>query len=155
MAAFFIISLKKNACMQKIKLFFLFTFLSFTIYAQTQDESAIKKLLSDQAAAWNRGSIEDFMKGYWQNDSLMFIGQSGITYGYTNTLDKYKKNYNNAAKMGNLFFTLIKVKRLCPEYYFVTGKWFLKRSIGDVGGYYTLLFRKIKGQWFIITDHTS
>ena len=95
------------------------------------------------------------MKGYWENDSLMFIGKSGVTYGYKNTLENYKKNYPDTAAMGKLTFTLIQVKRLSPEYYHVTGKWHLKRTIGDIGGHYTLLFRKIKGQWVIISDHSS
>jgi ketosteroid isomerase-like protein len=141
--------------MKKIN-FLLFLFIiSLSVFAQSADELPIQKLMADQATAWNRGSIDDFMKGYWNNDSLTFIGHGGITYGYNNTLNNYKKNYNDASKMGKLFFTLIKLKKLSPEYYFVTGSWFLKRSAGDVGGYYTLLFRKIKGQWLIITDHTS
>src|ERR1700722_5652525 len=118
-------------------------------------ETAIRQLMADQAAAWNKGNIDEFMKGYWNNDSLMFIGHSGITYGYQQTLDHYKKDYSNADQMGKLFFTLLKVKRLSPDYYFVIGKWLLKRKTGDIGGIYTLLFRKIDGQWRIVCDHTS
>jgi hypothetical protein len=95
------------------------------------------------------------MKSYWKSDSLMFIGKSGITYGYTNTLENYKKNYDGPDKMGQLFFTLLKFEQLSPEYYFVIGKWFLKRKAGDLGGIYSLLFRKIDGQWVIVADHSS
>ncbi len=125
------------------------------VFAQSADELAVKKVMAEQTNAWNKGNIDEFMKTYWNNDSLTFIGHGGITYGYNNTLNNYKKNYNDSSKMGKLFFTLTSLKKLSPEYYFVTGKWFLKRSMGDIGGYYTLLFRKIKGQWYIITDHTS
>jgi ketosteroid isomerase-like protein len=118
-------------------------------------ETAIRQLMADQATAWNKGNIDEFMKGYWNNDSLMFIGHSGITYGYRQTLDNYKKTYSNADQMGQLFFTLLKVKPLSPDYYFVIGKWLLKRKTGDIGGIYTLLFRKINGQWRIVCDHTS
>jgi ketosteroid isomerase-like protein len=118
-------------------------------------ESAIRQLMADQVAAWNKGSIEEFMKGYWSNDSLMFIGHSGIIYGYKQALDNYKKTYSNADQMGKLFFTLLKFKRLSPDYYFIIGKWLLKRKTGDIGGIYTLLFRKIDGQWRIVCDHTS
>jgi ketosteroid isomerase-like protein len=117
--------------------------------------AAIRKIMADQSEAWNRGSIDDFMKGYWQNDSLQFIGKAGIVYGYTNALNNYKKNYDNADKMGQLFFTLLKITPLSPDYCFVVGKWFLKRKAGDVGGIYTLLFRKIGGHWVIVVDHTS
>ena len=126
-----------------------------TSTASSSAETAIRQLMADQVAAWNSGNIDEFMKGYWNNDSLMFIGHSGITYGYQQTLDNYKKNYSNADQMGKLFFTLLKVKRLSPDYYFVIGKWLLKRKTGDIGGIYTLLFRKIDGQWRIVCDHTS
>ena len=123
--------------------------------AQSKDETAIRQLLDKQTAAWNRGDIIRFMDGYWENDSLMFIGKSGVTYGWTNTLNNYKKGYPDTAAMGKLTFNLIAVKRLSKNYYFVVGKWFLQRSIGNVGGHYNLLFRKIKGKWVIIADHSS
>ena len=152
------------------KLLFSFFFLSTTLlYAQSKtarlpagqagpaggNELTIREILEKQTNAWNRGDIEEFMKGYWENDSLMFIGKSGVTYGWSNTLKNYKKNYPDTVAMGKLAFTLIEVKKLSKEYYHVTGKWFLKRSIGDIGGHYTLLFRKINGRWVIISDHSS
>ena len=124
-------------------------------HAQSKETAAIQKVMADQAEAWNRGSIDDFMKGYWQSDSLQFIGKTGITYGYTNTLNHYKQTYDNADKMGKLFFTLLKIEKLSPDYCFVIGKWLLKRKIGDAGGIYTLLFRKIDGKWLCVADHTS
>lgn len=122
---------------------------------QSADEKAIRQILHEQTVAWNRGNLEDFMKGYWNNDSLMFIGKSGVTYGWQNTLDNYKKGYSGPDQMGTLTFTLVKVQQLSPEYYFVVGKWHLQRKAGDVGGHYDLIFRKINGQWVIISDHSS
>ena len=140
--------------MKKAFLFLLF-FISVKGFSQSKDETAIRKLMDEQSAAWNRGDIDGFMKGYWENDSLMFIGKSGVTYGWNNTLKNYKKGYPDTAAMGKLTFTLIQVKRLSKKYYHVTGKWYLKRSIGDIGGHYTLLFQKIDGHWVIISDHSS
>jgi uncharacterized protein (TIGR02246 family) len=140
--------------MKNVLLVFLLAFTN-AVSAQSKDESAIRQLLDQQTAAWNRGDVTNFMQGYWENDSLMFIGKSGVTYGWTNTLNNYKKGYPDAAAMGQLTFTLIQVKRLSKKYYHVTGKWFLKRSIGDVGGHYTLLLEKINGRWVIIADHSS
>lgn len=134
---------------------FLFLFITSTLAAQSRDESAIRQLLDRQITDWNKGDVERFMKGYWENDSLMFVGKSGVTYGWTNTLNNYKKGYPDTASMGKLSFDIIKVKRLSKKYYFVVGKWFLKRSIGDVGGHYNLLFEKINGEWVIIADHSS
>jgi ketosteroid isomerase-like protein len=126
-----------------------------TSSAQSPAEKAIRNILDVQTAAWNRGDIENFMQGYWENDSLMFIGKTGVTYGWQNTLNNYKKGYPDTAAMGKLMFNIISVQKLSKEYYTVVGKWYLKRSIGDVGGHYTLLFRRIKGKWVIVQDHSS
>jgi len=129
--------------------------LSFSAFSQTKDETQVRNVLAKQNAAWNRGDVDAFMVGYWENDSLMFIGKSGVTYGYKNTLANYKKNYADTTAMGKLTFTLIKVKQLSSEYFHVTGKYYLTRTIGDASGHFTLLFRKINGKWVIISDHSS
>lgn len=141
--------------MRSLPLIILSFLLIQQAWAQDKDEQAIRKILSDQTTDWNAGNIEEFMKGYWNNDSLMFIGKSGVTYGYQNTLMNYKKNYSNSDEMGTLSFDLIKVQRLSRDYYFVVGKWHLKRKVGDVGGHYDLIFRKINGSWVIVSDHSS
>jgi ketosteroid isomerase-like protein len=128
---------------------------SSTGFTQDKNARAILKLLDTQTAAWNKGDLQGFMKGYWENDSLRFIGKSGITYGWSNTLANYKRGYPDTAAMGKLNFTILVVKKLSPRYYEVVGKWYLKRSIGDASGHYTLLLRKIKGSWVIVSDHSS
>lgn len=142
-------------------LIFIFTF-SFCAAAQSKparpaggDETAIRKAMNEQLAAWNAGDLTRFMGTYWQDDSLMFIGKSGVTYGWQKTLDNYKKGYPDTATMGKLDFTILQVKRLSAIYFFVVGKWHLTRSVGDVGGHYTLLFRKVKNKWVIVADHSS
>jgi hypothetical protein len=111
--------------------------------------------LNEQVKAWNRGDVVGYMQGYWKNDSLMFIGKNGINWSWTKTLENYKKSYPDTTTMGKLSFDILLVKELSSTYYYVVGKWTLKRSIGDLSGYYNLLFKKINGQWLIIADHTS
>jgi len=149
-----ILNFKQNRSMKSLFCLFLLT-VGLNVAAQSKDEQAIRSLMDRQSAAWNRGDVEAFMNGYWENDSLMFIGKSGVTYGWTNTLNNYKKGYPDKTAMGQLTFTLIQVKPLSKKYYHVVGKWHLKRSIGDVGGHFTLLFKKVKGNWVIIADHSS
>lgn len=137
----------------------LFLLLSLVIsafcFSQSKDEQAIRKLLSDQTESWNRGDMEGFMQTYWKSDSLMFIGKSGVTWGWQNTLNNYKKGYPDTAARGKLSFDIIQVKKLSGKNYFVVGKWMLKRSIDDVSGHYTLLMEKKKGRWVIVADHSS
>jgi ketosteroid isomerase-like protein len=85
----------------------------------------------------------------------MFIGKTGITYGWKKTLENYKKSYPDTVRMGKLAFTIIDIKDLSPQFIHVVGKWHLHRSVGDLEGHFTLLFKKINGQWMIIADHSS
>ena len=125
------------------------------IFSPANEIEEIKKLLDRQKQDWNRGDVNAFMVGYWESDSLMFVGKSGVTYGYKNTLANYKKNYPDTTVMGKLSFTYIDFKKLSDEYYQVTGKYYLTRSIGDASGHYTLLLRKMNGRWVIVYDHSS
>lgn len=135
---------------------FLLTFLSlFTLSAQTKDEQSIRKILANQTLQWNKGNIEGFMKGYWKSDSLLFVGKNGARYGYKTTLENYKKTYPDTIAMGQLHFDILTLQPLSSDCYFVLGKWMLQRTIGDLSGYYTLLFKKIHNQWVIIADHSS
>ena len=123
--------------------------------AQTADEKAIRQIMSDQEAAWNGGDLEAFMAAYWNTDSLKFIGSRGLTYGWQQTLDNYKKGYPNADAMGQLKFSIISVETLSRKSAFVIGKWHLARKAGDLSGHYTLLWKKMKGKWVIVADHSS
>lgn len=128
---------------------------SANIFAQNKDEQKIRSILRNQESAWNRADLRSFMKGYWESDSMLFMGKNGPTYGYSTTLKNYLKNYPDSAHTGFFTSTIVSVKRLSKQYYIVVGKWHLQRSVGDVGGYYSLLFRKIKKKWVIVMDHTS
>ncbi|RYY69765.1 MAG: nuclear transport factor 2 family protein [Chitinophagaceae bacterium] len=128
---------------------------SFSSIAQSKDEQSILSSISKQQKAWNNGDLVSFMDTYWKSDSLMFIGKSGVTYGWQNTLDNYKKGYPDATAMGQLDFQILHVKRLSVLYFSVVGKWHLSRSIGDIGGHFTLLFKKIGSRWLIVSDHSS
>jgi len=141
--------------MKKLFIGLFIIFSSVISHAQNMDELAIRKVLDKQVTAWNGGSIDEFMKTYWQNDSLMFIGKSGVTYGWQSIFENYKKHYPDTAAMGKLTFNLLEFKYLSPVFYFVAGKWHLQRSIGNIEGYFTLLFKKINGKWLIVVDHSS
>lgn len=141
--------------MKKISIVLFICLACTSVFAQNKDEKAIRDLMAAQVIAWNSGNIDAFMEGYWKSDSLLFVGSKGPTYGWQTTLENYKKRYPDTTVMGKLDFDILQVRLLSAENAFVLGKWHLARSIGDVGGYYTLLFRKIKGKWVIVADHTS
>ncbi|ALW86119.1 DUF4440 domain-containing protein [Hymenobacter sedentarius] len=122
----------------------------------TAEAAAIRNVLTTQTAAWNKGDIPGFMQGYWKSDSLVFLGRRGPTYGWQQTLDNYRKNYPDAAAMGQLDFSGLRITLLAPTAAQVIGHWHLARpTVGDVGGYFLLVLRKIDGQWVVAADHTN
>ncbi len=142
-------------------LLFLFLFTAFAGYGQpaknqaAKNTSAILKVLEDQRLAWNRGNIEEYMQGYWQSDSLLFVGKNGPKYGWQNTLDNYKKAYPNKETMGFLTFDIKEVRMMDKQNAFVLGAWYLKREKDEPQGFFTLLLKKVKGEWRVIADHSS
>jgi ketosteroid isomerase-like protein len=118
--------------------------------------TAIRAIMADQESAWNRGDLPAFMAGYWASDSLVFIGSRGLTHGWERTLANYQRGYPDKATMGTLKFTILRIEPLSRRSAFVIGKWHLARpDKGDLEGHYTLLWKKINGQWRIVADHSS
>ncbi|WP_113663060.1 YybH family protein [Pedobacter nanyangensis] len=137
-------------------LILLFCLVASQAMAQTaHDRNAILKVLEDQRQGWNKGDMDAYMQGYWKSDSLLFVGKNGPTYGWQKTLDNYKKGYPDKSAMGFLTFGIKKIEFLSKDRAFVLGSWNLKREKDEPKGYFTLLLRKIKGQWKVVADHSS
>jgi len=135
--------------------FILGMLISVSSMAQSNDEKIIRNILADQISFWNKGDIPGFMQGYWNSDSLVFVGKNGPTYGYNNTLRNYQKNYPNKDYMGILNFDILSVQPMEKDHFFVIGKFMLQRKVGDASGHFTLIFRRINGVWIIVSDHSS
>ncbi len=143
--------------MKKLILFSIAFLLIKVSFAQNNlDKQQINEVLTKQEANWNSGDIISFMEGYWKSDSLQFIGKDGVIKGWVATRDRYLKSYSNLDKMGILKFDIQNLNLHGSEYAWVLGKWNLSRpKEGNIGGYFTLVFKKINGKWLIISDHTS
>lgn len=142
--------------MRKIIILLVVVLVSKLATAQTaQDKTAILKVLENQRQGWNKGDMDNYMQGYWKSDSLLFVGKNGPTYGWQKTLDNYKKGYPDKSAMGFLTFGIKKVEFLTKDKAFVLGSWNLKREKDEPQGYFTLLLRKIEGEWKVVVDHSS
>ena len=120
-------------------------------------EDDIRRVLDDQVVAWNRGNVRAFMSGYDNSPETTFVGTT-ITKGHAEVLANYLKRYPTKEKMGTLEFSDLEIHALDAGYASVIGRWHLTRTKeagGDVGGIFTLLFRKTAQGWKIILDHTS
>lgn len=120
-------------------------------------EAAIRKVLDDQVASWNRGDIAGFMDGYDKSESTTFVSTT-VTRGHAQVLAGYLKRYPTPEKMGTLRFSDLEIHALGPDYASVLGRFHLERSKeagGEAAGIFTLLFHKTARGWKVILDHTS
>jgi len=118
-------------------------------------ESDVKAVLEQQASAWNRGDLEEFVKTY--SAETVFVGKE-VARGNKGVLERYKRSYPTREKMGTLTFSDMEVTMLGKDYASVLGRFHLERTPaggGEAKGIFTLLLRKTNGNWKIILDHTS
>lgn len=135
-------------------LFIATSFFSLAQSSEQEDKKEIENVLKAQQTAWSNYNLEGYMQGYWKNDSLKFYGSNGLTYGWKNTLEGYKKRYPSPEHTGELNFKINDISKITEGAYFVLGEYHLKRSVGHASGFFMLVFKKIKGEWKIIADTT-
>lgn len=116
------------------------------------DKKEILAVMKAQEMAWSNHDLEGFMQGYWKSDSLKFYGKSGLTKGWQQTLDNYKKGYPTKADSGILNFTIESMTPIENNSYYVMGQYFLKRTVGDANGVFMIIFKKVNDQWKIVAD---
>ena len=120
-----------------------------------KDSLNIMKVMDFQEKAWNNGDIDSFMNGYLRSEELVFSGSNGPIYGWNATKERYKGSYPDLKTMGKLSFTVNKIKSLSKNTAYLIGEYYLKRTIEDSYGHFTLIWKKVNGKWLIVSDHTS
>lgn len=121
----------------------------------SSDDAEIRAVMSAQSAAWNRGDIDGFMKGYARSNTIEFISGDKRTRGWQTVRDRYKKRYDSREKMGTLTYSELKITLLSSDAAVVLGCWKLVRKNDKPHGRFTLLFRRTPDGWRIVHDHTS
>jgi uncharacterized protein (TIGR02246 family) len=125
--------------------------------AEDVARTAIRKMIEQQQAAWNRKDLEAFMSGYWNSPDLTFFSGAREAKGWQAALDRYKKAYQGAGhEMGRLEFANLRIEALCPDAAFVRGEFRLTMSDGKKPqGLFTLVLRKFPEGWKIVHDHSA
>jgi uncharacterized protein (TIGR02246 family) len=131
----------------------------FTVAQNAGEASraAIRTVIQDQQAAWNRQDLEGFMAGYWNSTDLTFFSGAHEFKGWQAALDRYKKNYQSAGhEMGKLEFANLQIEMLGRDAAFVRGEFHLTMPDGKTPhGLFTLVFRKFPEGWKIVHDHSA
>ncbi len=117
---------------------------------------AVRQVLDAQVAAWKKGDLDGFMKGYWKSPDLMFFSGKDRTRGWQATLERYRKKYQaEGRKMGKLTFSELEIEVLGAAGAWVRGRWQVVRGKETLGGLFTLIVKKFPQGWRIVHDHTS
>ncbi len=118
-------------------------------------QTQITNVIKSQEAAWNRGDLDAYMQGYWQDEKMRFVTNSRFRFGWHDTLALYKKHYPDAEALGKLRFTIHDIQVLSEKAAMVVGRWELDRTKDNPKGVFTLLVENKQGSWVITHDHTS
>ena len=155
-----------------------FLFLVFSVHCQTvksipaaavKNKEQIKPLLSSghekkkailavvqkQQEDWNKKNMSGFLEAYWKSDTLRSVTNRGVVYGWDKISSNHKKNNPDTASMGHLDYDVIHVELISETDALVTGKFLFKINKKFRGGYFTFLFRKLKGKWVVVAEQFS
>ncbi len=126
-----------------------------------RDRAAIVGLLREQQAAWNRGDLEAFLRGYDRSPDLVFTAGAEIRRGFDETRARYLARYGGADgaagghRMGRLEFADLEVRMLGRDGAVVLGRWRVTQSPERGEGVFTLALLRTRAGWRIVHDHTS
>jgi uncharacterized protein (TIGR02246 family) len=119
------------------------------------DEAAIRKVVADMEAAWNRGDFAGYMAAFKKPD-VVFVSRGEVQKDWQGTLDHYRRDYGGDPKRrGRLHFRDLRIERLAPDAAMLTGRYRLEGGGRPQDGINTRLFRKVEGKWVIALNHVS
>ena len=64
-------------------------------------QAAIRQVLDEQVAAWNRQDLDGFMQGYWHSPQLTFFSGASVNRGWDNALQRYRKAYQSEGRQNH------------------------------------------------------
>ena len=128
---------------------------AFAATPDAGEEAAIRKVIADMQAAWNRGDFRGYMDGFL-NPGVVFVSKGRFQDGWQGTLDHYVRDYGGAPdKRGQLRFYDIRVEMLAPDAAQLISRSELSRPQAPQYGINTRLMRKVGGRWVIALNHVS
>lgn len=119
------------------------------------EAAAIRKVIADMEAAWNRGDFEGYMAGFL-NPGVVFVSRGKFQDGWQGTLDHYVRDYGGApGSQGELHFHDIRVEMLSDDAAQLISRYRLAGGRRAQEGINTRLMRKVGGRWVIALNHVS
>jgi uncharacterized protein (TIGR02246 family) len=119
------------------------------------DEAAIRQVIADMEAAWNRGDFRGYMAGF-RNPDVIFVSRGEFQRDWQGTLDHYVRDYGGSPeRRGRLHFWDVRVEMLAPDAAQLISRYRLEGGERPQDGINTRLMRKVDGRWVIALNHVS
>ena len=119
------------------------------------EERAIRQVIGDMEASWNRGDFRGYMQGF-KNPDVVFVSRGRFQRDWQGTLDHYVRDYGGSPeRRGRLHFWDIRVEMLAPDAAQLISRYRLDRPQDPQDGINTRLMRKVDGRWVIALNHVS
>ena len=116
----------------------------------------VTHVLAASAAGWNGGDLGTFMDAYLDSPTTTYWGSQGLLRGYAEIRRHYAPRFAPGAERDSLRFDDIEARRLGTDYALATSRWVLFRGDSVTAtGPFTLVLRRVEGEWKIIHDHSS
>ena len=129
--------------------------MSDTIESGSSEKDAIRNVIAEMQAAWNRGDFHGYMAGF-ANPDVIFVSRGKIQKDWQATLDHYIADYGGTpGSQGELAFSNLRIEILAPDAAQLISDYKLVRAAGNQTGVNTRLMRKRDGKWVIGLNHVS
>jgi len=124
-------------------------------YDAAAEDAAIRRVIADMEAAWNRGDFRGYMAGF-KNPDVIFVSRGRFQRDWQGTLDHYVRDYGgDPARRGRLHFSDIRIEMLGPDAAQLISRYRLEGGGQPQDGINTRLMRKVDGRWVIALNHVS
>jgi len=119
------------------------------------EEHAIRQVIANMEAAWNRGDFRGYMAGF-KNPDVVFVSRGEFQRDWQGTLDHYVRDYGGAPeRRGRLHFRDVRIEMLSPDAAQLISRYRLEGGERPQDGINTRLMRKVGGRWVIALNHVS
>lgn len=126
--------------------------------ATTSYRGELESLLTDGAAAWNRGDLDAFMDDYHTDSArTTYVGSRGLLHGRAAIREAYAPRFAEGAQRDSLSFEGVAVDSLAPGVAHLFAFYVLSRgdSVVARGPTSLVMLRDGSGDWKIVHDHSS
>ena len=102
--------------------------------------------------AWNAGDVDGFLDGYYDSDSVRYVGGETVIRGKNNIV----QHFRSRGATGTLSLVHFEVDFISPEDAICFGQYHVVDDEEEIHeGYFTAHVRRIGDSWKIVSDHSS